>query len=157
MIYIFDNNTLVGIFRHYFPDSFPSFWGKFDNLINAGIICSVREVYKELEQLSRGDALEQWAKNHRNFFSPPSPEELRFVTQIYSVPHFQQNLGAKQLLNGGAFADPFLIAKAYVSKGTVVTQEKSTPHATRIPNICEYFKIPCTDLQGFLQKQKWVF
>jgi hypothetical protein len=157
MIFVFDNNTLVGIFRHYFLDSFPTFWGKFDALLSAGEICSIREVYNELKQLSRGDELESWAKSHKDFFCVPTPEELRFVTRIYSVPHFQQNLSTKRLLNGGAFADPFLIAKAYVSKGTVVTQEKLKPHAAQIPNICEHFSIPYTDLQGFLKKQKWVF
>ncbi|AEF84976.1 PIN domain protein [Treponema primitia ZAS-2] len=157
MIYVFDNNTLAGIFRHYFRASFPTFWERFDTMVSDGTICSVREVNNELKRMARGDELEAWAKTHTNFFCLPTSDELRFITQIYSVPHFLQNLGAKKLFNGGAFADPFLIAKAYISGGTVVTQEKLKPHGAKIPNICKHFSIPYTDLQGFLQAQNWVF
>jgi hypothetical protein len=60
-------------------------------------------------------------------------------------------------LHGGAFADPFIIAKAFVEKATVITQEKYKENATKIPNICNHFKIDNIDLQGFLKKEKWIF
>jgi hypothetical protein len=41
MIYIFDNNTLVGIFRHYYRESFPTFWSFFDKMVDEGSIRSV--------------------------------------------------------------------------------------------------------------------
>jgi hypothetical protein len=156
-LYVFDNNTLTAIFRHYYTDSFPSFWARFDAMIADGSICSVREVHNELKMMSRGDALENWAKNHADFFCSPEPEELQFVSKIFAVPHFQQNIGKRNLLEGKPVADPFIIAKAYVARGTVVTQEQFKPNGAKMPNICEHFKIPCIDLQGFLQMQKWVF
>ena len=39
----------------------------------------------------------------------------------------------------------------------VVTQEQYKEHATKIPNICEYFNIECINLEGFLIKENWKF
>jgi hypothetical protein len=157
MKYIFDNNTLTAIFRHYYRDSFPSFWRLFNTMIVDENILSVREVHNEIKDYSRKDELEAWAKTNAYFFVDPTTEELEFITQIYNVPHFSNSISQQKLLRGGPFADPFLIAKAYVEQGTVITLEKLKPNATKIPNICEHFKIPCIDLQGFLKQKKWSF
>jgi len=66
-------------------------------------------------------------------------------------------MNQKKLLTGGPFADPFIIAKAYVEHGTVVTQEKHMPNAAKIPNICANFHIPCINLQTFLKQNNWSF
>jgi hypothetical protein len=126
-------------------------------MITEEIVCSVREVHNEIKVLTRKDALESWSKANPKFFHDPTPEELQFITQIYSVPHFITSINQQKLLKGGPFADPFIIAKAYVKKGTVVTQEKLTPNAAKIPNICEQFKIPCMNLETFLKQNKWSF
>lgn len=84
-------------------------------------------------------------------------EELAFITQIYSVPHFRQNLDRKKLLQGGYFADPFIIAKAKIKDATVVTEEEHPPHGAKIPNICEHFGITCVKLEGFLAIEDWRF
>ena len=157
MKYIFDNNTLAGIFRHYYRDSFPSFWNLFDRMVMEGTVLSVREVHNEIKILSRKDELENWAKINSKFFHDPTFDELQFITQIYSIPHFMNSINQQKLLKGGPFADPFIIAKAYAEKGVVVTQEKFTPNASKIPNICEHFKIPCINLQVFLKQNNWSF
>lgn len=157
MDYIIDTNTLTAIFRHYFVDRFPSFWEKFNAMKMQGRICSVREVSNEIKQMKRDDNLEHWAKENRDFFHDPSPEELKFITEIYRVKHFLENLEKKKLLHGGPFADPFIIAKASVEKSVVLTQEQYKENGTKIPNICRYFDIQYLDLQGFLRKEKWVF
>ncbi|MCL2137925.1 MAG: DUF4411 family protein [Treponema sp.] len=157
MVYIFDNNTLSGIFRHYYRDSFPSFWSCFDKMITEEKILSVREVRNEVRKLNRKDELEAWAIANPNFFHDPSSEELQFITRIYSVPHFFQSISQQKLLKGDPFADPFIIAKAYVENGTVVTQEKNVPNAAKIPNICLHFQIPCINLQEFLKQNNWSF
>jgi hypothetical protein len=157
MIYIFDNNTLSGIFRHYYRDSFPSFWTLFDKMITEGNIISVREVHNEIKKLSRKDELETWAKGNTGFFHDPTADELQFITQIYSVPHFLNSISQQKVLKGGPFADPFIIAKAYAEQGTVVTQEKNTPNAAKIPNICSHFHIPCINLQAFINENNWSF
>jgi hypothetical protein len=54
-------------------------------------------------------------------------------------------------------ADPFVIACAKIRGGTVVTEERLKPNAARIPNICQHFGIPCTNLEGFMQLMGWNF
>jgi len=157
MVYLFDTNSLSVIFRHYYYERFPSFWEKFDSFKEKGKIISVRETRKEIEIIKRGDRLEDWIKQNSDFFKDPTIEELKFITTIYSVNHFQHNLEKTKLLNGGAFADPFIIAKARVNNAIVVTQEKRKENGAKIPNICEYFGIECIDLNGFLVKENWIF
>lgn len=84
-------------------------------------------------------------------------EELSFITSIYSIPHFRQNLDRKKLLEGGYFADPFVIAKAKIKDAVVVTEEDQPVHGARIPNICEHFEIACVKLEGFLTIEDWRF
>jgi Domain of unknown function (DUF4411) len=79
------------------------------------------------------------------------------VGKIYGIPHFQQNIERQKLLKGGKNADAFVIARAAVEKGTVVTMEVLKPEAVRIPNICEHFKVPYLSLEGFMEKEGWEF
>ena len=157
MKYVFDNNTLAAIFRHYYYDRFPSFWEKFNQLLDNKEIISVREVRREIESLNRGDNLDDWVKNNTDFFEDPTKEELQFITIIYSIKHFQQNLNKKKLLHGGAFADPFIIAKAKINNAIVVTQEKFKDNAAQIPNICNHFNIECIDVIDMFREESWKF
>jgi len=157
MIYVFDSSSLSNILNHYYQDRFPSFWEKFNEIITQGNLISVREVRNELTGKFGDDTIDFLLTNNINFFADPTIEELSFVTEIYSVRHFQQNLDVKKILSGGYFADPFIIAKAWIEKGTVVTEEDYKEHGAKIPNICEHFKIPCLKLEGFLTKEDWKF
>lgn len=157
MKYIIDNNTLTAIFRHYFPDSFPNFWLRFNELIQKQENSSVREVKKEIEFLKRGDNLEQWIKDNGDFFYDPTIAELKLIRDIYSVKHFRYNLDKRKFLSGGAFADPFLIAKAINANSILITQEIYKDHAARIPNICNHFGVTCLTLEGFLANENWKF
>lgn len=157
MPYVVDTNVLFAIFRHYYFDSFPTFWNKFEALVASGEIYSVREVFNEIKAGNQDDTLGKWANQNRHFFKDPTPEELRFITEIFSVPHFQQNLAKKRLLHGGAYADPFIIAKAKIDHAMVITQEKFKTNGSQIPAICNHFNIPSVDLEGFLKKENWVF
>ena len=157
MIYIFDCNSLSNILNHYYQERFPSFWEKFDAMILDGTILSVREVRNELSGKFENDKIDRLKKENDNFFTNPTAEELTFITQIYSVNHFQQNLDKKKILSGGYFADPFIIAKAWKEKCTLITEEDHKPNAARIPNICDHFEVHCIDLEGFLTEMKWTF
>lgn len=157
MKYIIDTNSLTAIFRHYYFERFPSFWEKFNELINNNSIVSVREARREIEELRRSDTLEMWTKENTYFFADPTNEELSFITEIYSIQHFRYNLEKRKLLKGGAFADPFIIAKANNYSATVVTQEANKKNSAKIPNICEHFEIDCINLEGLLVNENWEF
>lgn len=157
MIYVFDTSSLSNILNHYYQDRFPSFWEKFDLMIKDGNLISVREVFNELTDKFDDTLINRLTKENDSFFRDPISEEMSFITQIYSVQHFQHNLDKKKLLKGGYFADPFIIAKAWQEKGTVVTEEDNKPNAAKIPNICDYFGMLCTSLEGFLTQLDWKF
>ena len=160
MIYVFDSDTLIDLFRHYYADRFPSLWESFDVLVLKHRIISVREVKNEL--VGYGDRLSVWVKDHGGIFLTPAADELAFVAEIFKVPHFQTLIRKKERLQGKPIADPFVIAKAQalegrLEEGCVVTQEVKKPNAARIPNVCEHFGIPCLNLEAFMENEKWRF
>jgi hypothetical protein len=69
------------------------------------------------------EGLRDWATRHQRLFTVPAAAEGAFVARVYSVPHFQQNIEQQKILKGGKNADAFVIAKAAVESGTVVTME----------------------------------
>ena len=103
------------------------------------------------------EALQDWAKDHGLIFATPTAEEGAVVAQIFAVKHFQNNIEQKKLYKGGYNADAFVVAKAAVVKGTVVTMENHSPNAAKIPNICQHFDIPCLTLEEFMEAESWEF
>ena len=156
MAYVFDTSSF-SVLGNYYPERFPSFWEKFDQAVTAGTIISVREVRRELDFYIPYPHLSDWVKDHGDIFLPPSPAETRFVSEIFSVPHFLTLVNQKSLLEGRPCADPFIIAKAEVINGCVVTEEKLAPNASKIPNVCDHFGVDCTNLQGFMEREHWMF
>ncbi len=154
MIYVFDTSSLIDVFQHYYRNRFPSFWTKFDDAVTSQRIICVREVLVEIDQ--GNDKLTEWAKSHRDFFHLSSPEEFVFVQEIFKVSQFQALVSTQSRLLGRPVADPFVIAKAKLVDGCVVTQE-SQVRVAKIPNICGHFKIKCLDLEGFMEQEDWTF
>ena len=156
LMYVVDSDTLIHLFNHYYLKRFPSLWSKFDDLIESESIISVSEVFKEIG--NHGDRLAEWAKSEKKrTFTNPSPEELAFVPEIFKIPHFQQLINRKSLLVGKPVADPFIVARAKIQDRCVITQEKNTPNAAKIPNVCAHFEIGCVNLKGFMEKEGWEF
>jgi len=156
MRYVFDTNSFI-VIGHYFPERFPSFWAKFDALVAAGRVLSVREVLRELDNHNTRLHLRNWIDANQSVFLVPTPQETQFVSQIFAVPHFQNLLSKKQILAGGPAADPFVIALAKVVGCCVVTEESKKDNAARIPNVCEHFGLGWTNLEGLMQSEGWCF
>ncbi len=155
MVYVFDSGPLIDLFNNYYPDRFPSLWEKFDILVYSGSVVSVDEVLSEIQEY--GDWLSKWSKENKGLFHTPSVEELEFVAQIFSIQHFQSLIRKQERLKGKPVADPFVIAKAKIISGCVVTCESHKQNAAKIPNVCDYFKIPWMNLEQFMTKEDWVF
>ena len=156
MNYVFDNSPLSALFKNYYRSVFRTLWQGFDALVDKGRILSTREVPREIEDSSI-DVLRNWAEQHKDIFATPTAEEAAFVARIYEVQHFQQNIEAKKLLKGGKNADPFVIARAAITDGTVVTMERFKDNAAKIPNICRHFNIRCMTLEEFMEAEGWTF
>ena len=155
MIYVFDSNVLINLFKHFYRSRFPSLWQKFDEYVIAGQIISVREVFNEIKE--QEDLLAEWAKRNRDIFLQPTPEELAFIAEIFKVKHFQMLVRTAERLEGKPVADPFVIAKAKIIQGCVVTDEKLKPNAAKIPNVCEHFGVAYLNLEGFMERENWTF
>lgn len=155
-MYVFDTSPLSTLFKNYYPSRFPSLWREFDSLVDSGNIVSTREVLREIDD-APVESLRHWAKINSSLFCMPTAAEAEFVSRIYRVSHFQQNIEQQKLLKGGRNADPFVIAKAAVEEKTVVTMELGKPHGVKIPNICQYFEVPCLTLEGFMENEGWSF
>lgn len=155
-VYVFDSGPLIDLFKHYYPGRFPSLWEQFDAMIDVGRITSTREVQNELD--GSGDELSKWCKRHRNLFEVPSVDELRVVGGIFAVTHFQAMIRKQERMAGRPVADPFVIARARsVPDGCVVTTEKESAGAAKIPNVCEHFGVDWTNLEGFMEREDWRF
>lgn len=128
----------------------------FDDLVATGRIVSTREVLREIED-GATESLRDWAAQNQQLFTVPTAAEGAFVTRIYANPHFQQNIEQQKILKGGKNADPFVIAKAFVVQGTVVTMELFKPNGAKIPNICRHFNIQCVTLEEFMEQEGWQF
>ena len=156
MIYVFDTSSFR-VLNHYFPQRFPSFWINFDNHVSSGQIISVREVYNELIVQGIRPHLTSWIKLNKAFFLTPHGNETKFIAQIFSIPHFRNLVNQKQILQGRPAADPFVVASAKIKGACVVTEEKKVKNAAKIPNVCEYFDIECTNIEGFMENEGWEF
>jgi len=165
MIYVFDTSSIRSL-QHFYPRVFRSIWDGLGALVQQQQLVSTREVFNELERQAISAELLQWAKDNKAMFTTPSAAELQFVATILQIKHFQSLIGVQQRLKGTPVADPFVIACAKVQKGTVVTEEgwlhpsktlTPKPTAAKIPNVCAHFKVPCINLEEFMQQQGWTF
>lgn len=155
MKYVFDSDSLINLFRHYYELRFPTLWVNFDALVKNQRVVSVKEVSNELADY--GDRLSAWAKRHSDSFKQPTASELEFVKTIFKTENFRSLIREKQKLQGKPVADPFVIAHAKVFNCCVVTQERRKEGVVKIPSVCDHFGIKCVDLEGFMEIEKWKF
>jgi hypothetical protein len=155
-MYVFDTSPLSTLFKNYYRRRFPSLWKNFDALVAAGGLVSSREAYREILDGPSAE-LREWGKNNQALFSVPAAAEGAFVARIYAISHFGQNIEQQKLLKGGRNADPFVIARAAMEDGTVVTMELFKQNAAKIPNVCRHFNIRCMTLEEFMEAERWSF
>ena len=155
MIYVFDTNTFSEM-SPYFPDVFKAFWSAFENAVAGGEVTSTREVFRELKNGPQNQVFE-WCGRNAFVFPAPDAQETAFVAKIFALPQFRQLIGQKQTLRGTPVADPFIIARAAVLGGTVVSEESPVKGKINIPAACGHFGLPCMKLGGFMRARGWTF
>jgi hypothetical protein len=156
MVYVFDTSAFI-VLGHYFPGRFPSFWLHLNALVDGRRLLSVSEVLKELDNHLTRVHLADWVKSRPGLFVPPSTDEMAFVSKIFSVPSFQALVKEKDRLRGAPVADPFVIARAAVAGGCVVTEEQEREGAVRIPTVCQHFAVDCLDIEGLMAREGWSY
>ena len=156
VVYVFDTSSFI-VVGHYYPARFPTFWSHLNGLVDAERLASVSEVAKELDNNNTREHLAAWLKGHQSLFATPSSEEMAFVARIFAVPAFQLLVREKDRLKGSAVADPFVIARAALIEGCVVSEERARPNVVRIPTVCAHFGIDCTVLEGLMGREGWQY
>lgn len=164
-IFVFDSGPLIDLFRHYYRPRFPTLWRRFDDLVAGGRVTSTREVRNELRgraslgaRRGKTDRLAEWCDEHPSLFPEPSAEELAVVREVLEVPHHRSLISRQKSLHGGPVADPFVIARAKsIPGGCVVTTERKQPNAAKIPNVCDAVEVEWVNLEGFMERERWMF
>ena len=131
MIHVFETSSFREL-QHFYPAIFKSIWPRLDKLVSAGELISTKEVLRELEDQNVSETVLNWCNSDRAIFTIPTPAEQNIVATILATPRFQPMISQQAILRGKAVADPFVIAKAQVVGGTVVsagTHRRGDPEA----------------------------
>ena len=152
-----DTSSII-VLKNFYPSRFPTLWKSIDQLLKLKRLLSTREVLKELKLREGQDMILKWAESNKYIFRIPTNEELQFVNQIFSVAHFRSLISQESLLKGSPVADPFVVAAAKIVKnGCVITEESKKANAAKIPNVCDYFGLECTNIEGLMKREGWAF
>ena len=154
-----DSDVLIQAKNSYYAfDIAPSFWGALENGVDGGLVRSPKMVHDEL--MKGGDDLTEWAKlmADRGLFEDADKDTQAFVGKLADYVNSKFDaLKAKLFLEG---ADPWVIAAAFATGGTVVTHESFAGigcKRIKIPNVCDKFGIPYTDCFEMLRGIKAKF
>lgn len=151
--YSFDTSAILNGRRDLFrPTVFKGLWSNVEQMVDDGRIRSVDIVREEL--IRRDDDASVWARSQSKLFCDLD-EEVQMATRDILRSH-PKLVGAGGGRNG---ADPFVIALAMVTTGTVVTEEHFSGNLQKpkIPDVCQEIGVPCTNLMGFIESQGWKF
>jgi hypothetical protein len=146
-IYCIDSSSLINLFRNY-PrnkcNKFTSLWEELDKIIKNGQIISHITVFKEIYR--KDDEINNWCQNHKNIFRDIDEcqrYQIREIEKRYSERYWQARM------NGGEWADPWIIALAICENAIIVSDERNSPD--RIPYIASLFGITTLNLLDFFR------
>jgi hypothetical protein len=145
MRYWLDASSVIWCNREFLPLTTNNrYWKWLASKMDEGIVVTHKAVFDEIIRGADGerpDPIALWVKSRKGSWCTYgcTDESKILLGQIstYCLNRYGFEV-AKDFLAG---ADPLLIARACVDKGTVVTQE-SLQKEPRIPSVCDYFKIP---------------
>ena len=152
MIYVFDSNALITLFSNFYPLRFPSLWKKFEGLSQKEKSFQFGRFIMKLRDIAAGLVNGQ-RKIGIFFISTFSRRTCLCGRNIQSSP-FSDLVRKQERLQGKPVADPFVIAKAKMLEGCVVTQESKKPNALRIPKRLRAFWYRMFELGRFYGKRR---
>lgn len=160
-IYSIDTNIFIEIWgppqgNIYSKARMPDLWTHIEKLVENGRIIASKEVYSELKNHASEELME-WLDKHKYMFSITS-EQIELARTIINDVYSQYKNGFKPEIKNAA--DPFVVAVAAACGGKVLSLEsRQGPHNPRdvgspkIPTVCEHYKIPCYNLDEFLDAE----
>jgi predicted nucleic acid-binding protein len=153
--YWLDSNVLItakdGAFRFSVA---PGFWSALDRFGRLGQIQITKLVYEELVHDEPTDDLAKWLKARRlnGFCITPDQDVQNELQKI--ADHVYASYARHHAARFLSVADPWIIAHALSTNGTVVTHETSQPLAkkVKIPNVCASMGAPCINPFEMLER-----
>lgn len=146
MNHLLDANTLIEAKNRYYGMNIcPGFW---QWLLLKNKALALSSIAPVMDELTKGhDDLADWAKDNSDFFHSTTDQDTQLafmhVAGLVADQAHKMKVGAMEEFLAGA--DPWLIAKAMTTGGTVVTHEVLNLDAKRkfiIPNICKELNVP---------------
>ena len=163
-IYIIDTSSLIELksFMKY-SEIVPGFQDATEELIKTEQLISIEFVYEELKRyLDPHDPVYQWAHRNRKMFKQLKSEHQVTIKKILDT--FPKAIDQNKEFDP---ADPYLVAMAVyqepqrtlkIPERIVVAEERRTEKAsTKIPNMCDHFKIRCISVGEMMQELKFEF
>lgn len=160
-LYIIDSCAVIDILKCYPIDIFPAVWHKYDKLVHENRIRAPSSVYNEIKN-DQGDGF-RWVKKHSKRIFLDDSRFVGTATKIQDkFPHISRKYSQKNE------ADAYVVAMAYDLNQTqtlnqrdvcVVTEEgkKERGGKTKIPTVCNHYKIKCLKFLEMTKSEGWKF
>lgn len=152
MILVVDNNIFSRSFKNLSFSVFEEIiYTPWSNMIFDGKIVSVDEVYRELQKRWSDKSAEgKWLKKHKTCFQNTTNEEGFVIADIFKNKKYQEGVKERSIRDGNPEADAFIVAKAKVLGGIVVTAESDEkPNSEKVPNIAVSQQVPYMKIDDF--------
>lgn len=144
MIYVLDTN-IIRTLLNFFPKKgkhYERVWKLIDEMIEEDMLISVDECYNELaKQFSDKTEQYKWFNNRKGMFKNPDDKESVIISKLLLNPKMRETVHQKNILENRPSADAYIVAKAKVLGGTVVTNERFKPGSAQLPNLCKELEV----------------
>jgi hypothetical protein len=143
--YWVDANIFIWGARDPYPmDGAMKYWNWFEKMVDAGKITTHKRVIKEIlagEKKGDPDPLIPWVKTRQLKLADQAPDSKHLQDLVGDLCQFSfTKFGAPKTIEFTKGADLFLIARAKLDDGAVVTQE-SEKKLVRVPTVCGEFGV----------------
>ncbi|MEL7658453.1 MAG: DUF4411 family protein [Bacillota bacterium] len=165
--YLLDANIFLTPFQYYYPfDIAKPFWLFLEDSMESGTLVIAKKVYDEVTKVP--DELSEWMKRLSINCVDHRPIDVlnnyRAVLNHIQTDTKCYTIKALTVWSDIKVADPWLLAIAMTYGYTIVTLEipnnslGSTPsNKVKIPDVCEYFHVPCINLFEMLRRLNFTF
>jgi Domain of unknown function (DUF4411) len=142
--YWVDANVFIWGSREPYPlPGARSYWNWFESQVDAGKIISHPKCINEVTEGEKRDhpqPIVQWVKTRKDKLMAPADNKQSSSLVGAICDYCYKKFGSSKTIEFTKGADLWLIARAKLDEGTVVTQE-SAKKLVRIPAVCEAFEV----------------